>query len=335
MAGPRTPLLLRLALVLLVPLLIAERTDECQHAQKKLSIAVYAQYNSVAKKDSVIPCIENIVEARNFMTSALPGPMEEHGVKPHCLFAAEDFTLDVYLSFSPAVSPPAQKRVLNSLSALRGISDAVHFTKYYPGFADAPNPYLFMVNQTEQTKKTYDLSLKIRYGKPLTYKTVKHSLECLCGTASHVVSVLQEFLRDRALTAIGPQGLVLGRDSPRRSVASFVDKDPMKIFSANALRALDAALQPLGGAAASALAVYGGSYWARPTALRFPALSPTLLSIAATAGDMDLFLDLLFPSAAALSGGLIRVMAPAPKPLPLYFPQYHRIPENDRYARSS
>ena len=113
-------------------------------------------------------------------------------------------------------------------------------------------------------------------------------------------------------------------------MASFVDKDLMKIFSADSLHAVDSALQPLGVAPASALAVYGGTYWARPCALRFPTLGPTLLSLTATVGDIDQFLDLLFPSAAALSGGVVSVMAPAPKPLPLYFPQYHRIPENDR-----
>lgn len=321
-----------LGIVLHAFMVAVVNSDDCP---RTLSIAIFAQYNSLAKKDIILPCIANVVQARDIMTSPFPAPLEDMKTKPHCIFSEEALTVDVFMSFSNNIAPPAQKRLLNGLGSMKGITNAVHYTEYFPGYSAAPSPFLFMLNQTA---KAYDLSLKIRYGKPLNYKSVKHSLECMCGTPSHVISIVQGFLRDRSASAVGPQGFVFGQQSLRRNIAPFVDVDQKVGFSEKNMNAVNKATEIVGGVisidgggASNVVMIGGGTFWSRSEDLRFSELRLNILELVTTVEDIEIFLDVLFPSMANSGTGDVRMMLPAPKLLPLYFPQYHKIPENDRF----
>jgi len=47
--------------------------------------------------------------------------------------------------------------------------------------------------------------------------------------------------------------------------------------------------------------------------------------------DMEQLLERLIPTMIVRNGGVIAEMIPAPKVMPVYFPQYHSIPENDQF----
>lgn len=329
--------------IVLLPvlLLVTAATPAEDICSRPLSIAIYAQYESIAKKDMVIPCIENVVAARKIMTSAPPRPMQEQLATPHCVLAEAAFTLDIFVSFSNSIGSGAQQRILGRLGSLQGVSNAVHYTKYFPGFLEAPNAFIFMLNHSHRSIEQYDLSLKIRFGRPLTSKTAKHSVECMCGTPSQVVSIVQGFLSEKAVSAVGPQGFVFTQSSLKRNIAPFIDNDNKKIFNDITMKAVEDVSKsfPGGdgvdhGGGSHVLVIYGGTYWIRPAWMHFSEILPQLEALGANVQDIDQIIDVLLPTLGALGSGQVRAIMPAPKLLPLYFPQYHRIPQNDRYNRN-
>jgi hypothetical protein len=332
---PSLPLLL----LLLLPLLLSQAWADgnSPSCSKPLRVAVFVQYNLLTKKVFMLPCLESIAEARNVMTTPYPTPMEaDASARPHCVYQREDFNLDVYMFFGSGMSIKQQEKVISQLGQITGISNAFSFSKESPDFAASRHPYFFMLNQTVTWGKRYDISLKLRYDKPTDRKMLKHSMECMCGTPSHVVSVLQGFVDDPIVSVVGPHGLVYGQKSIERDIATLHNfPKPLEVFTQHRMDNIKTVRQAVGiMGPADGVIVYGGTYWSRFDVIRFDELRPQLLPLMKPIRqkEMEWYIDILFPTIALAAGGQVRTMMPAPKIMPLYFPQYHSIPENDKYV---
>ncbi len=197
----------------------------------------------------------------------------------------------------------------------------------------------------------YDLFLKIHTKTDAIWR--ERMLESLCGTPEQVQSIFNSLLnqsRRHSPTLIAPHGTVFG---PSTQVNDIFPHIPRKLrWDLNASRAFDDVTvkrmnevkQLLDGTeqdfTENQLSIVAGTcFWVNHEGLlpRMWANQYEKLYEGMTSGyspnlKMEHALERVIPSLImAREGGLLYDIQPAPRPLALYFPQYHKVPENDRF----
>jgi lipopolysaccharide biosynthesis protein len=173
-----------------------------------------------------------------------------------------------------------------------------------------------------------------------------------------VVSIIKQFQGDGQLDMIAPQGTVIGPDTDAsrvfphivRKYGLGITQSVSEVFRDNVLQMEDTFRQlfPNGFRGEGPrsiknheLAICAGTmFWARWGALHvnalvreFPTLKVNLTTGYMINGDggLEHTIERLFTTLIVMQNRRIGTIPPAPRPLAIYFPQYHAIPENDRF----
>jgi lipopolysaccharide biosynthesis protein len=173
-----------------------------------------------------------------------------------------------------------------------------------------------------------------------------------------VVSIIKQFQGDGELDMIAPQGTVFGPDTDAsrvfphivRKYGLGITQSVSEVFRHNVLQMEDTFHQlfPNGFSGEGPrsikrheLAICAGTmFWARWDALHvdvlvreFPTLKVNLTMEYMVNGDggLEHAIERLFTTLIVMQNRRIGTIPPAPRPLAIYFPQYHAIPENDRF----
>ncbi|CAM9902922.1 unnamed protein product, partial [Ectocarpus fasciculatus] len=199
----------------------------------------------------------------------------------------------------------------------------------------------------------YDFVFKVHTN--MERRLMKHSVECLCGTPSHVISVVQGFLAgDKKVDLLAAQGVVLARDTPADKIAPFLLESNSEVEFrkdvnerlTNMQKGLPLIFERLLDKRISLpidkqFLIEGSVYWMRYRPFRVEELkkisadflvADVVASNKATGSENSLLAyDAVLPTLSTENGRVVATMIPAPKIMPLYFPQYHSTPENDRF----
>eukprot|EP00435_Cladocopium_sp_Y103_P049684 s3094_g15.t1 len=173
------------------------------------------------------------------------------------------------------------------------------------------------------------------------------TLEALCGSREQVKSILAA-LDDPGPVMVAPMGTVFTPRAPPNKVCAhvkeelFSNMDAATMLLAQNIASLDVALRLESGNKMNItrdLLFATGSFWINRFALagetwnNVERLRNGLRSLAAVheSSLMKYTQDGWLASSIQARGGTVRDIQPAPKVFAIYFPQYHRFPENDRF----
>jgi len=172
-------------------------------------------------------------------------------------------------------------------------------------------------------------------------------VQSLCGTPAQVHSVQRLFAEKWTLGLVAPLGTVVTNKTSTDDILPWLRQRRFKGEAACDSAVSGARLARFGGNLSEwegAVAVVGGMYWARWGQLDLgprPAAGVVELSKALrlqlgshTPDGKDAqksLLEVYVPTALRLLSLRLAEIPPAPKPMALYFPQYHPIPENDKF----
>lgn len=261
-------------------------------------------------------CINNVVIAKSKLNSTLIR------------------SLALYVSFDSEVDHTHRTEMQRSLHLLSNDFDRF----YIAGYADN--------GQTNQTR--YDYVLKLN---TLSFsKAQLHSIQCMCGTPSQVIAILNNFGKKSNVDLIAPHGLTISKSSSISNLYPLLSKEYTRKgllsvpYSNGFIRKIQDLYSFLNKQSrwlsdSNLRTVAGGIYWMNWGSLK----SKSFKTVAGAGEIFSLFetfandssprfvVESLLPTIVIANGGQISEIIPAPKLLPLYFPQYHAIPENDRF----
>ena len=183
----------------------------------------------------------------------------------------------------------------------------------------------------------YDFVLNLVGGKNdnIMEELRHHSLECLCGTPAQVQSVIHAVSNDENSKThiVAPHGLSITPFTPIENVYHTVGRryfveGKNTAFSMDLEADLSDFKHLLSASDKYPFLLAGGLYWAR-----FDAFDPLLQVGALSEKQEDVFLQRVVPSLVQMQWGQPSIVEiiPAPKLVATYFPQYHAIPENDKF----
>ena len=324
----------------------------CQYvASKPLSTAVFLQIGNMHKLNETFSCVNNIVEAKRLLENDKEKWLIVKDMKL-------SFNIDLYVSYvsdasttgtgSGSASDIDNQKLLieNMVKSFGSLVNNYVITSVENVGLDV-GQFLNQLNQSETASKSYDVALKIHSKSNKVW--AEHTYQCLCGTPSHVISILNEFQNRPDVHLISPQGLLFSSETPKEVIhpvlidTYFSQTELSTAFSpanVNHMKSLykiifDAELNvPINKLLCDA----GTMFW-----VRYGSLSPKKIVAALPAladkwsrgyvrdSGIEHALERLIPTWIVKHGGKIGEMIPAPKVLPLYFPQYHTVPENDRF----
>lgn len=314
-----------------------------------LSAAVFLQVGYADLWGEMLMCATNVVAA-----STLKGYQR----------------VDFYVSTVPASRPGSESNnnnnnidissdMLADLNKIPNIGE-VFVQKFDNEGADL-KPFMEMVafNVKFNGNKPYDVILKMHTKGDNIWR--ERAIESLCATPEQVVSILRRFREDKALDMIVPQGTAFGPIRQKEHIfphivrkynltsieKNEVDQDPVfdegtkiamnKIHKMMFPNGIPNVLNTNEDFGADKMMIAAGTmFWIRYSALNPQEVTDIIPKLSFTSGyaenlGVEHALERLFATEIVLRNRRIAEIPPAPRPVAMYFPQYHPFPENDRF----
>lgn len=303
----------------------------CQATKKFISTAVIMRVEDMTRFNDVLQCAVNVINAKRMLDTDISFIPNKY-----------DFTIsiDIHVSFNGNGSSPKdfQKIVRNRL--LQRYKRFIHSARVVTSDSSGPDDSMAFLNFIESAalnKKRYDLILKLSSKSTRTLD--EYATQCLCGTPSHVIAILTQFERKSNIDLIAPHGSLYTESATRAALHPAVRRSTIHNTSIDTLAKAYSTIfdMTIIIQRTPIFSVGGLSVWMRYQALypkKLAAAYPALQELSKTYSgveSMSSVFDRLLPTLIVKHGGVLAEMIPAPVVLPLYFPQYHTIPENDRF----
>lgn len=284
-------------------------------------------------------CIENVAKAKILSTQT----SIFYNLQKNINVLVNNFNVDLYISFNSLVDVKHRLRVLTELEMHK--FDNI-YTSVVKNVGLDYKPFLEQMS-IASSHKDYDLVLKLHSKSHRLW--LSHSVQCLCGTPSHVLAIVNEFKKKNNIHMIVPHGLTFGINTPLDRIyplliEKYYTHAPLSAaFDPGMVTQMENFYQtvfnnPLNVDPQNLRIVAGSIFWARFEAL-YPLKFSTVLKTMAHQftnryidnHGIEHVMERVIPTMIIKHGGSITEMIPAPKIMPIYFPQYHAFPENDRF----
>lgn len=280
-------------------------------------------------------CVRNVGVAAVTLTSSKPDEIAARETDiplPYCLMKPDELKVDVILGFHYEIMMSDRLALNDSLSHLAGIASVT----LSPVWRDEDMHLRSFLDQLDGTRAfTHVLKLQTKVPRKLLH----HSIQCLCSTPSNVISILQEFILKQSIALIAPLGVTIQKSTRTGHIVPALIGEMAKFnYSEQDVEVLNRFITPRRQPVTleSAMSVRGEMYWIR-TLILYERLEDIQKAIFLSDAAVQSYnrishaLTLLVPSVVTDANHAVHEMTPAPKPMAIYFPQYHQIPENDRF----
>ena len=305
------------------------------------SIAIFVQLDENKQSwDTLSSCIKNVAKARRMAQSR-----GKH-ISQTEFASFRNISIDIYVTHSDNMDANYRKLVKDNLSMITALNHV--FILHRGGMSgDNTRKLTSLLHYAAIAYKSYDLVLELHSTDDL--KFLKYAVQCLCGTWSQVLSVLNSFYSQNKLDMIAPHGTTFGPHTNKTNILPllvekyFAQLEPKDAFSEKMVLEMKRLYFEIFGKYLDMphkelLVVSGSMFWIRhkelhPHIIRKAAGFIESMHASNMSGSIgiDEVIERLIPSWIRYHGGVIGEMIPAPKIMALYFPQYHAIPENDRF----
>lgn len=183
----------------------------------RLSIAVFMQIGTTTVTSSnvkLMECMDNLAKAKRrsqdnsdfhlVKSRLLPGNSNnDHPI--------DNFSVDLYLSITNAVESRTRVKILADLKKL-SLFDNIYSSVAKHLTADVDYKLFIQQMAVASLHSSYDLVLKL--GSKSNARILDHSVECLCGTPSQVLSILHQFISQQNTQLLVPHGLAYSPFTP-------------------------------------------------------------------------------------------------------------------------
>jgi hypothetical protein len=184
----------------------------------RLSIAVFMQISTTTMTSSnvkLMECMDNLAKAKRrsqdnsdfhlVKSRLLPGNSNnDHPI--------DNFSVDLYLSISNAVESRTRVKILADLKKLSLFDNIYSSVAKHLTTADVDYKLFIQQMAVASLHSSYDLVLKL--GSKSNARILDHSVECLCGTPSQVLSILHQFSTQQNTQLLVPHGLAYSPFTP-------------------------------------------------------------------------------------------------------------------------
>jgi len=260
-----------------------------------------------------------------------------------------DTTIDVYITSLDGGDIGEASSIVSQFKLISAVNKVEH--SVVPNRGADVGQFLHQLNHFHFLEAEYDLILKIHTKKDSIWR--ERALQSMCGTREHVHSILREFTdRYSEVDMIAPLGTKFGPTTPPDEIFNHItrlygwdglvsgpneafDRDTVqemkkyhRIFYPNSHTLYDKDLT----------IVAGTIFWIRVSALPLKQMLSVQDEIYAGMtsgyrdnGGIEHVLERLFPTNIVSQGRIIKEIAPAPKVVAMYFPQYHKCEENSKF----
>lgn len=292
----------------------------------RLSLAIFLQYGQDRNTDIIFPCLKNIALAKEYLNQHAMDCATQSRIGSSCSYGR--IGLDLYATYGESLS--AEMRKIEKVKSVKGVDR--WFTASHSNEGLDVGPFLRQLKQSIDTGNSYELVFKIHTKSNREW--LKYTLDCMCGTPSHVVSIIKQFINNSKLEMIGPQGLTFTTGSDKTKIAPFLvrklfprHKKVGLAFQDYVISGMESTYETIFGKQLKllkeeAVIAAGTVWWARYNALSPRAVSgalnrlqPNFTSGYNRHGGIEHYLERLFPTVIEKFGGLVRDMVPAPKVL--------------------
>ncbi|CAE7776243.1 wxcX [Symbiodinium necroappetens] len=263
------------------------------------------------------------------------------------VLSATDEPTGVHLNFVNGTAP-SDDEVEELLGYVQGKhSKANIFVTNSAGAAADMPQFLMQLDSATRGGVDYDILLKLRVSPRDDVQQL--ASQALCGTRFHVRSVLNAFASRPSLDLIAPAGTIVDRKTSKKHLAPSVFNKVLgnrswRGFSEGSAKGFRSLLLMntghVGLNEAEDLATYvaGGSFWLRREAeplktavAAIPRLAPLIQKKNDEAQALELALEGFVTTALRLRGRSLATMPPAPKVIAMYYPQFHQVPELEKF----
>lgn len=264
-------------------------------------------------------------------------------------------TIDIFITYLADADDSTIKTILRQFEGISGVRTVRAWETPNRG-ADV-GQFLSQLDRMVEVGANYDVILKMHTKTDPIWR--ERATESLCGTKEQVQSAWKIFSEETNVDMLSPLGTTFGPSTEVSNIFPRIVKKynwddinsegPRSAFDSQTVSKMNELyklMQPAQGkatgtdtfAAEDLTIVAGTMFWVRVSALGVDALAEAKywLDERMTKGYRDNggaehILERVIPSRIKAKGSLIKELPPAPKVIAIYFPQYHRVKENDLF----